>query len=118
MLFYARLLEKQLLTYELQGTTHVVGETTETEKQRTGPVVACLDTSGSMQGQPMLKAKALLLAIANILQQENRSLHVLLFGARDGYGRNIVSLKKSTLEVNDGCVFGEKSTQWCCFSIV
>ena len=81
MLFYARLLEKQLLTYELQGTTHVVGETTETEKQRTGPVVACLDTSGSMQGQPMLKAKALLLAIANILQQENRSLHVLLFGA-------------------------------------
>jgi len=81
MLFYARLLEKQLLTYELQGTTHVVGETTETEKQRTGPVVACLDTSGSMQGQPTLKAKALLLAIANILQKENRSLHVLLFGA-------------------------------------
>jgi uncharacterized protein with von Willebrand factor type A (vWA) domain len=82
MLFYARLLEKQLLTYELQGTTHVVGETTETEKQRTGPVVACLDTSGSMQGQPMLKAKALLLAIANILQKESRSLYVLLFGAR------------------------------------
>ena len=81
MLFYARLLEKQLLTYELQGTTHVVGETTETHKQRTGPVVVCLDTSGSMQGAPMLKAKALLLAIANILQKENRSLHVLLFGA-------------------------------------
>ena len=81
MLFYARLLEKQLLTYELQGTTFVIGETTETEKQRTGPVVACLDTSGSMQGQPMLKAKALLLAIANILQKESRSLHVLLFGA-------------------------------------
>ncbi|MDO9180503.1 MAG: VWA domain-containing protein [Agitococcus sp.] len=81
MLFYARLLEKQLLTYELQGTTFVIGKTTETQKQRTGPVVACLDTSGSMQGQPMLKAKALLLAIANILQKENRSLHVLLFGA-------------------------------------
>ena len=81
MLFYARLLEKQLLTYELQGTTHVIGETTETHQQRTGPVVACLDSSGSMQGQPMLKAKALLLAIANILQKENRSLHVLLFGA-------------------------------------
>ncbi|MDO8418139.1 MAG: VWA domain-containing protein [Agitococcus sp.] len=81
ILFYARLLEKQLLTYELQGTTFVIGETTETEKQRTGPVVACLDTSGSMQGQPMLKAKVLLLAIANILQKENRSLHVLLFGA-------------------------------------
>jgi uncharacterized protein with von Willebrand factor type A (vWA) domain len=82
MLFYARLLEKQLLTYELQGTTHIIGETTETQKKRTGPVVACLDTSGSMQGQPMLKAKALLLAIANILQKESRSLYVLLFGAR------------------------------------
>lgn len=80
VLFYARLLEKQLLTYELQGTTQVVGETSESQQQRTGPVVACLDTSGSMQGH-LLKAKALLLAIANILKKENRSLHVLLFGA-------------------------------------
>ena len=94
MLFYARLLEKQLLTYELQGTTQVVGETTETHKQRTGPVVACLDTSGSMDGQPMLKAKALLLAIANMLQQENRSLHVLLFGA-SGEIREFAMLAKN-----------------------
>lgn len=94
MLFYARLLEKQLLTYELQGTTHVVGETTETHQQRTGPVVACLDTSGSMQGAPMLKAKALLLAIANILKQENRSLHVLLFGA-SGEIREFAMLAKN-----------------------
>jgi uncharacterized protein with von Willebrand factor type A (vWA) domain len=81
MLFYARVLEKQLLTYELSGTTLVPGEVNETENKRTGPVVACLDTSGSMQGEPLLKAKALLLAIANILQREGRSLHVLLFGA-------------------------------------
>lgn len=94
MLFYARLLEKQLLTYELQGTTHVVGETTETHQQRTGPVVACLDTSGSMQGAPMLKAKALLLAIANMLQKENRSLHVLLFGA-SGEIREFAMLAKN-----------------------
>lgn len=80
-LFYARLLEKQLQTYELQGTTLASGETTEAQRQRTGPVVACLDTSGSMQGAPLLKAKALLLAIANILQAEQRSLHVLLFGS-------------------------------------
>jgi len=80
-LFYARLLEKNLLTYELQGVTFKNGEATEETKKRTGPVVACLDTSGSMEGAPMLKAKALLLAIANILKQEDRSLHVLLFGA-------------------------------------
>ena len=82
-LFYARLLEKQLQTYELQGTTLIPGETTEAQRKRTGPVVACLDTSGSMGGAPLLKAKALLLAIANILRQEERSLHVLLFGAAD-----------------------------------
>lgn len=81
MLFYARLLENNLLTYELQGVTHVNGEIDEISQKRTGPVVACLDTSGSMAGQPLLKAKALLLAIANILKQEQRSLHVLLFGA-------------------------------------
>jgi uncharacterized protein with von Willebrand factor type A (vWA) domain len=81
VLFYARLLEKNLLTYELQGVTFINGEETETSKKRTGPVVACLDTSGSMQGAPLLKAKALLLAIANILKQEDRSLHVLLFGS-------------------------------------
>ena len=80
-LFYARLLEKNLLTYELQGTELVNGEQIETVKKRTGPVVACLDTSSSMQGEALLKAKALLLAIANILKQEERSLYVLLFGS-------------------------------------
>jgi uncharacterized protein with von Willebrand factor type A (vWA) domain len=80
-LFYARLLEKNLLSYELQGVTFINGEETEASKRRTGPVVVCLDTSASMQGAPLLKAKALLLAIANILKQEDRSLHVLLFGS-------------------------------------
>jgi hypothetical protein len=79
-LFYARLLEKNLQTYELRGVTFIDGEESETRKKRTGPVVACLDTSGSMTGTPLLKAKALLLAIANILKQEDRSLHILLFG--------------------------------------
>lgn len=80
MLFYAKLLEKNLQCYELSGVTFKNGEELETSKKRTGPVVACLDTSGSMSGAPMLKAKALLLAIANILQKEDRSLYVLLFG--------------------------------------
>lgn len=80
-LFYARLLEHNLLTYQLSGSTMTTGETTEARSRRTGPVVACLDTSASMQGEPLLKAKALLLAVAGILKQEDRSLHVILFGA-------------------------------------
>ncbi|WP_372872389.1 VWA domain-containing protein [Shewanella sp.] len=82
MVFYSRFLEHSLQTYELSGTTFKQGEEVETCKKNTGPIVACLDTSGSMAGNPMLKAKALLLAIANILKQENRSLYVLLFGSR------------------------------------
>lgn len=77
-LFYAKLLEQNLLTYELRGVTFNKGEEIEVTKKRTGLVVACLDTSSSMNGAPMLKAKALLLAIANILKQEQRSLHVVL----------------------------------------
>lgn len=79
MLFYARLLEQNLLTYQLQG--EVTGEQKEDICKTRGPVVACLDTSGSMEGTPLRKAKALLLAIACILQKENRELHVLLFGS-------------------------------------
>ncbi len=81
MLFYARLLEKNLLTYQLQGTTFVQREEKERRDKITGAVVACLDTSGSMQGTPLLKAKALLLAISSILQKEKRVLYVLLFGS-------------------------------------
>lgn len=80
-LFYARLLEQNLLTYEIQGTTLINGEQLEASKKWTGPIVACLDTSASMSGLPMKKAKALLFAIAKILNNEKRHLYVLVFGA-------------------------------------
>lgn len=80
-LFFARMLEKRLLSYELAGVNYF-DEWQEQEKaSQTGPIVACLDTSESMEGQPLLRARALLLAVANILKHERRSLHVLLFGA-------------------------------------
>ncbi|MGB3274615.1 MAG: VWA domain-containing protein [Castellaniella sp.] len=81
VLFYARVLEKNLISYELSGTQRSPEEILEQQNKRTGPVVACLDTSGSMQGAPLRKAKALLLAIFSMLKKEDRSLHVLLFGA-------------------------------------
>ncbi len=81
MMFYARLLEKNLMCYELAGVTDENHEISENHQHITGPVVACLDTSGSMSGQPLLKAKALLFAIAKILKQEKRALYVILFGS-------------------------------------
>lgn len=81
MLFYAKLLEKNLITYQLSGVTHITQDESYQQPKTSGPVVACLDTSGSMGGQTLLKAKALLFAIANILKQEKRSLYVVLFGS-------------------------------------
>lgn len=78
VLFYSRYLEKNLLTYQLKGNG--IEEYTEEKNERKGPVVALLDTSGSMDGIPILKAKALLLAVSKILKKENRSLHIILFG--------------------------------------
>lgn len=80
LLFYAHLLEHNLMSYALKGTNADDSTASNQQAQRTGPVVALLDTSGSMQGEPMLKAKALLLTCATRLASEGRSLHVLLFG--------------------------------------
>ncbi|MBD1388138.1 VWA domain-containing protein [Neiella sp. HB171785] len=79
-LFYARLIEKNLLTYQLAGTDISTIEQLDKSCARTGPIVACLDTSGSMAGSPINKAKALLVAISCMLQREQRALHVILFG--------------------------------------
>lgn len=81
VLFYSRLLENRLQCYQLKGQSMVDQDETDTQSQRTGPVVACLDTSASMSGEPLIKAKALLFAIADLLRREQRSLHVLLFGS-------------------------------------
>lgn len=50
MLFYAKLLEKNLITYQLSGITNVTQDESYQQPKTTGPVVACLDTSGSMGG--------------------------------------------------------------------
>ena len=79
-LFYAKYLEKSLLTYKLESEE---SETIMEDLKTKGPVVALLDTSGSMNGMPLLKAKALLLAVSKILDSENRELYIVLFGANN-----------------------------------
>ncbi|TFG57344.1 MAG: VWA domain-containing protein [Methanomassiliicoccus sp.] len=81
LLFYARMCEKRLLTYQLRGHDHLGGE-----RKRGGPVVALLDSSGSMSGEAELAAKALLLALAHRLLEDRRSLRALLFSVEvQGY---------------------------------
>ena len=74
LLFYARMCERRLLTYQLRGRNFSDGV-----RKRAGPVVALLDSSGSMSGEPELASKALLLSLARGLVEERRPLRVLMF---------------------------------------
>lgn len=73
-LFYARLIEQKLLSYELSELI-----SNDSEELRRGPAVMLIDTSGSMEGQPELYAKAFGCALALRMAQEHRALHIILF---------------------------------------
>jgi uncharacterized protein with von Willebrand factor type A (vWA) domain len=77
-LFYAQLVEEKLLTYQLRGRSW--SEATP-KKERKGPVVCLVDTSGSMTGGPEATAKAIVLAIAKKMLKEKRDLKVILFSS-------------------------------------
>lgn len=78
-LFYQRLMEHRLVSLELSGA----GLDGYGEGTKRGPVIACIDTSGSMQGAPELAAKALVLALARKVLPQGRVMHLLLFGGPD-----------------------------------
>lgn len=57
-----RIVEKQAMCRQYHGT----------EKVARGPVVVCVDESGSMNGEPIWNAKAFALAMAVMAKQQNR----------------------------------------------
>ncbi len=75
-LFYQRFLERRLMSLELSGT----GDDGGAMGDKRGPVIACIDTSGSMEGDPELAAKALVLAVSRQVLPKGRVMHLLLFG--------------------------------------
>lgn len=78
--FAADMAEKKLLTYQLRGKYWVGGP--PSAKKR-GPVVALVDTSGSMCGSPETIAKATILAIARRMLKEERDVKVILFSSQN-----------------------------------
>ena len=52
-----------------------------------------------MSGMPLIYAKALLVATANILKKENRSLHVLLFGDQGQLSEFVMSDSQDITEL-------------------
>lgn len=89
-LFHARRFEHALATYRVEGVMPEHVETKEDieqeiecerespEKTR-GPIIVCLDTSGSMKGTPERVAKALTLEAVRVAHQEGRRCFVYAF---------------------------------------
>ncbi|WP_045048903.1 ATPase RavA stimulator ViaA [Rouxiella chamberiensis] len=85
--FYRRMLEKRLMTYQLQGDVWrekvvmrpVVYQ--QQEPQPRGPFVVCVDTSGSMGGFNEQCAKAFCLALLRIALADNRRCYIMLFAS-------------------------------------
>jgi uncharacterized protein with von Willebrand factor type A (vWA) domain len=55
----------------------------EPETRQRGPIILCLDTSGSMRGAPENIAKAVVLATLRTAQQERRACKLIAFGGPD-----------------------------------
>ena len=58
------------------------------KKQNDGPIIICIDTSGSMTGEPVIMAKALSMAICIIAQRQKRK--VILIKYSDSYDGMVV----------------------------
>ncbi|KAL6765729.1 hypothetical protein V8C86DRAFT_2448564 [Haematococcus lacustris] len=84
LLFFARLAEKGLQTYERDGwgefPTRVVPERREVRPTADrGPILLCVDTSGSMRGPRETVAKALALECMRAAREQERNCYVFAF---------------------------------------
>ena len=88
LLWHARRAERALLTYSVEGIeierTHVEREVTEESEVRRprrerGPILAVVDTSGSMHGLPEQVAKALVLEALRTAHAEKRRCRLYAF---------------------------------------
>ena len=75
-LFHQRWIEHRLISLELVGR----GDEGRSEGEKRGPVIACIDTSASMEGDPELVAKAVVLVVCRQALPRGRAVHLLLFG--------------------------------------
>lgn len=85
ILFDLKFLESKLMCFELQGTTYcdapteIIVEQKSQEDEKLGPMILCVDTSGSMVGLPENIAKAMALFLGAKAKSENRSCFVINF---------------------------------------
>lgn len=67
-LFYQRYVQNRLQLFSSVSRSFEVG------KDKSGPIYICVDTSGSMKGEPEVTAKTLALAVAIVAQRDRRPI--------------------------------------------
>ena len=93
MLWHVKRAERTLLSYQLQGKSRQIQaveqdkieascEEEQSKETGYGPIIICLDTSASMQGEPEQIAKALVLEALRIARDEARACYVYSFGGQ------------------------------------
>ena len=84
-LFQLKFAQKQLLSYdyqrmeEEQEESKVKEGTTVEKKEPKGPIIICVDTSGSMHGTPENIAKTITFALSKIAIEEERKCYLISF---------------------------------------
>jgi uncharacterized protein with von Willebrand factor type A (vWA) domain len=84
-LFYKKFTEKKLLTFDYQAKTLSYSEKAFQNKRlklkeaEKGPIIICVDTSGSMEGTPEKVAKTLSFALLKTAIRENRNCYLISF---------------------------------------
>ena len=87
-LFELKFAQKQLLSFKYETQVATDKEHTELEwktiekKEPKGPIIVCVDTSGSMSGQPESIAKTITFALSKIAIEENRKCFLISFSTR------------------------------------
>ena len=81
--FDLKYLESNLMSFNTQGQNNnrVIDESRQQKRRlgQKGPMIVCLDTSGSMHGQPELIAKAICLYLAVQALKAKRALYIINF---------------------------------------
>jgi uncharacterized protein with von Willebrand factor type A (vWA) domain len=87
-IFLKKFAEKKLATYDFKNQFPVTEKITITEKELKekeygkGPIIICVDTSGSMHGTPEQVAKTICFALTRIALKERRKCFLISFSTK------------------------------------
>lgn len=85
LLFDLKYVESRLMCFDMVGMQKVLAQreaevvVSVAEANKAGPMVICVDTSGSMEGMPETVAKAVVLFLATQARSQRRACHLLNF---------------------------------------